>query len=367
MADADPEVDARHRLDEPATTRLVLLATSHRVAPGLLSRAAWQLLGTGDVVVGSADHPLARVLADEGVPVTVVEGSSTTQAARTLLDRALAASRPVVWLIGDDGDPGLAESLAPLMAGAADQGRSLELEVVHGSFDLPGARLLDLVSVMDRLRSPGGCPWDAEQTHRSLAPYLLEETYETLEAIESDDVDAVREELGDVLLQVVFHARLGEEDPDRPWSIDDVAAAIIAKLVRRHPHVFVTPQADVDGSAGGAALQPQVLTAEHVEASWEVLKATEKGRTSVLDGVPMTLPALALAAKLVGRAARTDLAVEVAEPDLPEDLSAEQLGLLLLGVASAALRRGLDAEAALREAARGFAGLVRMAESDRTG
>jgi len=206
--------------------------------------------------------------------------------------------------------------------------------------------------VMDRLRSPGGCPWDAEQTHRSLAPYLLEESYETLEAIESGEADPLREELGDLLLQVVFHSRIGEEDADRPWSVDDVAAGIVAKLVHRHPHVFAG-----DGS------QPP-LTAEDVEASWESLKAAEKGRTSVLDGVPMSLPALALATALVDRVAKAGLAVDVEEPDLPDDLTTEQLGLLLLGVASAARRQGLDAEAALREAARGFAGLVRLAESD---
>ena len=106
-----------------------------------------------------------------------------------------------------------------------------------GSYDLPGARLLDLVTVMDRLRSPGGCPWDQEQTHRSLATYLLEETYETLEAIEADPAH-LREELGDLLLQIVFHARIAEEDQVDAWSIDDVAAGIVDKLIRRHPHVF---------------------------------------------------------------------------------------------------------------------------------
>jgi len=341
-------------------TRLVLLATSHRVAPGLLTRDAWRALDTGELFASSADHPLARILGQDGLAVEVVASASAATVARTLLDRAGQSPRPVVWLSGDDGDPGLAEALAQLLAAAAEQGQAIELEVVHGSFDLPGARLLDVVAVMDRLRSPGGCPWDLEQTHRSLAPYLLEESYETLEAIESADVDSLREELGDLLLQVVFHARLGEEDPDRPWSVDDVAAGIVAKLVRRHPHVFDT--APADGAPEGAADAP--LTAEHVAASWEVLKAVEKGRTSALDGVPMALPALALAAKVVGRASKAGLPVDVEEPDLPDDLTSEQLGLLLLGVVSAARRQGVDAEAALREAVRGFAGLVRQAESD---
>ena len=336
----------------PGVTRLVLLTTSHRVAPGLLTRDAWRVLADGEILTGSVDHPLARILVDDGYAVDVVVAGSAAAVARELLDRAKRSHRPVVWLSGDDGDPGLADAMAPLLAAEADRGGSVELEVVHGSFDLPGARLLDLVAVMDRLRSPGGCPWDAEQTHRSLAPYLLEESYETLEAIESGEADPLREELGDLLLQVVFHSRIGEEDADRPWSVDDVAAGIVAKLVRRHPHVFAG-----DGS------QPP-LTAEDVEASWESLKAAEKGRTSVLDGVPMSLPALALATALVDRVAKAGLAVDVEEPDLPDDLTTEQLGLLLLGVASAARRQGLDAEAALREAARGFAGLVRLAESD---
>src|SRR5262249_2654819 len=158
-------------------------------------------------------------------------------------------------------------------------------------WDLPGARLLDLVAVMDRLRSPGGCPWDAEQTHRSLLPYLLEEAYETVEAVETDDLVGLREELGDLLLQVVFHARLGEEHPQQPWSADDVAAGIVDKLVARHPHVFGGP----DGA---------LATAEQVEGRWEEMKRAEKGRTSAVDGVPLDQPALALAAKLLGRAAR---------------------------------------------------------------
>ncbi len=116
-----------------------------------------------------------------------------------------------------------------------------------------GARILELVEVMDRLRSPGGCPWDARQTHRSLVEYLVEEAYETLEAIETDDDDGLREELGDLLLQVVFHARIGQENPENAWDIDDVAGGIVDKLIRRHPHVF-----------GGT----DALSAEQVETNW---------------------------------------------------------------------------------------------------
>jgi len=130
------------------------------------------------------------------------------------------------------------------------------------------------VAVMDRLRSPGGCPWDASQTHQSLARYLIEETYETIEAIETDNMALLREELGDLLLQVLFHARLAEElPPDERFSINDVAEDLVAKLVRRHPHVFgLTDVAD----------------ANEVNENWERLKIAEKGRTSAVDGVPLS-------------------------------------------------------------------------------
>ncbi len=146
------------------------------------------------------------------------------------------------------------------------------------SSDPVGSRLLDLVEVMDRLRSPGGCPWDAEQTHESLLRYLVEETYETVDAIEAGSSDGLREELGDLLLQVVFHARIAAENEG--WDVDDVATGIVDKLVRRHPHVF----SDVS-----------VADADEVRANWEVLKAAEKGRRSPAEGVPLGQPALSLA------------------------------------------------------------------------
>src|SRR5205085_4697881 len=217
-----------------------------------------------------------------------------------LLRRAAVAD--VVWLLAPDGDAGLTDELAKLLGNAADPP---EVELVAGSWDLAGARLLDLVAVMDRLRSPGGCPWDAAQTHRSLLPYLLEETYEAVEAVETDDLVGLREEMGDLLLQVVFHARLGEEHPDRPWSVDDVAAGIVDKLVSRHPHVFGGTQTSGD---------PAARTAEQVEESWEELKRAEKGRTSAVDGVPLGQPALALAAALVDRATRAGLDVPLPTP-----------------------------------------------------
>jgi XTP/dITP diphosphohydrolase len=189
--------------------------------------------------------------------------------------------------------------------------------------------LLRAAEVMDRLRSPGGCPWDAEQTHQSLAKYLLEETYETLEAIETGDMALLREELGDLLLQVLFHARLAEELPEgQRFSIDDVAGDLVDKLVHRHPHVFA---------------DTEVSGADEVNENWERLKAAEKGRASVVDGVPMGQPALALAAKLVSRAERAGV-----DPPVEGD----GIGERLLAVVREAVAAGVDPELALRQTAR---------------
>ena len=316
--------------------RLVLLSTSPRVAPGLMSSQAWSVLQGGRVLVGSPDHAALPYLEAADVPVEVVSQSSPRALAQRLVAEAVEHG-VVVWLVADDGDPDLGLALPAAVAAAPTPP---ELEMLPGSYDLPGAALLDLVAVMDRLRSPGGCPWDAKQTHESLVTYLVEEAYETIEAIETGDRDHLREELGDLLLQVVFHARIAAEDQESPWSIDDVAADIVAKLVRRHPHVF----ADV-----------QAPTAEHVEANWEVLKAAEKGRESSVDGVPTGLPALALAAKLMSRAAKAGVPVS-ADPD---DSS---FGGRLLRLVAEAQAAGADAEAELRAAARRYADAVRAAE-----
>lgn len=190
---------------------------------------------------------------------------------------------------------------------------------------MTGARLLDLVEVMDRLRRE--CPWDREQTHRSLARYLLEETYEALEAIETGDAAHLCEELGDLLLQVVFHARVSAEAPGG-FDIDDVAGGIVDKLVHRHPHVF-------------AGLE--VADAEEVHRNWEALKATEKRRTSPVEGVPVALPALMYADKVAGRLERAGAAVTA-----PGDA----LGERLLGLVLEARAAGLDPEQELRDAVR---------------
>ena len=202
---------------------------------------------------------------------------------------------------------------------------------------VPGTGLLDAVATMDRLRSPGGCPWDAEQTHESLRQYLVEECYELLDAIEDGDRPALREELGDVLLQVLFHARIAQESPADSFSIDDVAASLVAKLVGRHPHIF----------AGG---DPAVRDADTQQVRWEELKQEEKRRESSVDGVAMGQPALALAAKLVQRTARAGL---------PEDLLPPAA---LFAEAASVKLAGKDPEVELRELARRFADDVRAAE-----
>ena len=161
---------------------------------------------------------------------------------------------------------------------------------------MAGKELLRLVEVMDRLRSPGGCPWDAEQTHQSLVKYLLEESYEFIDAIDTDDRAGMREELGDVLLQVYFHSRIAQEHPSDPFTIDDVAGAIADKLISRHPHVF----ADLEVSG----------TDEIIE-NWEAIKAREKGRTSAVDGIAMSQPALPLVAKIIYRAEKYNVPLDL--------------------------------------------------------
>ncbi|MFI1378920.1 MazG family protein [Embleya sp. NPDC020886] len=347
--------------DSPASAppaRLVLLAGTHRVAPGLLSWPAWHTLReaagtpTGCVLTADADHPQLPYLREAGVEVEIVDLDTGPGAlARRLLERARTGL--VVWLAATDDDPGLGPALARVAAGDQDTEPIPEIELLPGAWDLPGARLLDLVAVMDRLRSPGGCPWDAEQTHESLARYLVEETYELVDAIDSGDREHLREELGDVLMQVFFHARVAEEDEADPFSIDDVAGGIVDKLISRHPHVFADVEAD---------------TPEAVEANWDALKAAEKSdRDSALDGVAASQPALALAAKYLSRTRKAGLTVPT--PELPTAFAddaytgPEAIGDLLLAVTELAARRGVDAEIALRAATLRHGDRVRAAEA----
>jgi XTP/dITP diphosphohydrolase len=207
--------------------------------------------------------------------------------------------------------------------------------------DQPGARLLDVVALMDRLRSPGGCPWDAKQTHASLMPYLLEEAYEVYDALERGDVEHLREELGDLLLQVVFHARIASETG---WGIDEVAGDLVDKLVRRHPHVFAGASAD------------------DLEGSWEALKAAEKGRVSVTEGVPIGQPALSLAAKLQRRAARIGAPVPAGAAVSPGQGPEQALGAELWDLVARCAEQGVDPEVALRAVAREFRDRLAAAE-----
>lgn len=324
------------------TGRVVLLVTSPRLPAGLLTAQAW------DVV---RQHPVLAPAENDQVTALRAAGASVTVGPATAADLLAAVDEhgTVVWLAGPAGDEDLARDLGLRLA--REPGRA-ELELLYGSWDPPGARLLDVVTVMDRLRSPGGCPWDAEQTHASLAPYLLEEAYEAHDAIESGDLAALREELGDVLLQVAFHARLAEEHPDDVrWSVDDVAGDLVAKLVRRHPHVFA---------------ETSVSGVEEVHANWEQIKRAEKARASAMDGIVLGQPALALAAKVLSRARRHG--VDVAAPGAPPvPADAAGLGELLLGIVAAAQAAGLDPEGALRRAALGYAAEVRRVEKERAG
>ena len=314
--------------------------TSPRVAPGLLSWPAWQALASASSVLVPAGHPQLPALDEAGIGYRVVDDADV---------ELPAVDGVVVWLPEPGAEP-------PLPPGA---------RLLHGSADLPGARFLDLVATMDRLRVE--CPWDARQTHASVAPHLLEEPYEALEALESGDEQAFCEELGDVLLQVVFHARIAAERTDgTSFTVDDVADGIAAKLVRRHPHVF----ADV-----------AVSGAEDVNRNWDEIKREEKRAkaarrgesadgaepASALDGVPFGQPALALTAQLQRRAERAGVPAELADLDgdacpLPDG----DLGHDLFRLVAKARAEGLDPETELRAAARRFRDIVHAWERSRS-
>jgi XTP/dITP diphosphohydrolase len=321
-------VDDSPRPPASRAGRLVVLATSARVAPGLLSARAWDALRDASAVLtGWPDHPQLPALAGAGIDCRVVADSDPGSLAG-LLDREVAAatSGGVIWLAAPDGwltAPGDGPAGAGGRSGAGDgheatgallaalgalRGGGPEVELLPGSYDLPGARLLDLVATMDTLRVH--CPWDAKQTHETLAPHLIEESYEALEALEDGDQAALREELGDVLLQVAFHARVAAERTDGTgYTIDDVADGIVAKLVRRHPHVFGTVE---------------VSGADEVKQNWDAIKAAERASAhgtpgSALDGVPFGQPALALAAQLQRRAERAGVPARLIAAAAPDD------------------------------------------------
>jgi len=318
--------------------RVVLVETSD-LLPGLLPFQAWDALATADVVMlrDPATHPSASALHLAGLDLVALDPTPLERGdllltrpgdpddrrlAKSLVAAARAQGR-VVYLL-DDGERGLAPALAGMVAE-----HDVEIELVFLAQLPRGTELLRAVGVMDRLRDPdGGCPWDLEQDHHSLARYLVEETYELLDAVASEDDRDVMEELGDVLLQVLFHARIAAER--HAFGIDDVAQGLVDKLVRRHPHVF----AGVEG----------VDDAEAVQRNWDRLKAEEKGGRGPLDGIPAGMPGLALLDALLRRVRRLGMMPEdrtVVVADLRATLAA--LESLDAGTGAADAAEGADA------------------------
>lgn len=315
-------------MSEPG--RLTLLVGTHRVAPGLLSRSAWAELDAADhVMAADLAGPLPAALAETGLAVDLEPAADPAQRARALSD--LADDSVVVWLPSQDGDPGLTDALA-LELSRRDQPPAIE--VLVGSWDLAGSRVLDAVAVIDLLRTPGGCAWTAEQTHQSLVRFLVEEAYEAVDAIENGTPEEVVDELGDVLFQVLFHARLGQEE-DPAYDIDDVAGGLVDKLVRRNPHVF----------AAGTARTPQEIAEQ-----WEQIKAQERAARPA-GRAPVDLPPLENAIRVVAASRRTGGDASLREALGRTDAEAD-LGTRLLELVRQADAAGLDAGAELRAAVR---------------
>ncbi len=212
------------------------------------------------------------------------------------------------------------------------------------SADTPFRTIEDLLAVVQRLRDQGGCPWDREQTHASLRPNLLEESYEALEALDLGDTDALAEELGDLLVQVTFHADIARRAGE--WTLEDVVAGVVDKLVRRHPHVF-----DEDG--------PALETAEQVSQQWDALKSKEPGRDSITNGLPTAMPALAYTAALQRRAGRAGLPVPAGDDIEPSEAAA---GRQLFEAVARIQASGIDPEVALRSEALRYRDRIKRTE-----
>ncbi len=324
------------------TRRVVALVTSAHLPAGLLTDAAWRLARTHGVFA-AAPSATVTALGEAGVVVALEPAVSADSAGLArLLD--LTDAQVAVRLTDPD-------EVSALLAAARSRG--VTLEVCHGSWDPPGTRLLEVVAVMDRMVSPGGDEWKRQQTHQTLARYLLEESYEAIDAIDAHDLDALREELGDVLLQVVLHARLAQET-DGGWTIDDLATELTDKLVRRNPHVF----------AG-----VEVSGVDEITENWERIKRVEKGRMSIMDGIALGQPALALAEKIISRVRRADAVLPEPPATDVSDLidravvDDATLGATLLALVAAGHERGLNAEAALRRVALAYAATVRGVEA----
>lgn len=342
--------------------RLVLIDTSDEL-PGLLPLHAWSaLMATELVVVADEAHPFVAHLDVAGLRWQAVPPDAGSLARTDLLGAAdPAQTARADWVVGRAREVGeLAYLFGPADGDAATRTMGLqaanagvEVEVVYFGVRPKGTRLLQLVAVEERLRGEDGCPWDREQTHDSLMRYGIEEMHELAEAVATGDHEAIREELGDVLLQVVFHAQIAEDE--ERYDIDAVAGDIADKLVRRHPHVFG------DESAGDAA---------SVMSRWDELKAAEKAeRAGPFDGVVEAQPAVALVEALQQRAAKLDVETPDAagllerarrrldglpvDPGGSGEVDAE-LGDAMAELIALAGRCGVDPEQALRRSAHRF-------------
>jgi XTP/dITP diphosphohydrolase len=343
-------------------SRRVALVETSEALPGLLPFQSWDVLGTADVVLlrDPDSHPSAPHLYAAGLELERLEpaalersdldltrpGAPEDRRIAKALARRAARDGQAVYLLGPED-----ERLAPALAGLAVE-QDLEIELVFLAQQPAGTELLGLVEVMRRLRDPdGGCPWDLQQDHASLTRYLVEETYELIDAIETGQDTDLQEELGDVLLQVVFHAQVAHDR--RAFGIDDVARGIVDKLVRRHPHVFA------DGDA---------RTPEEVQTNWDRLKTAEKARQGPFEGVPALLPGLHLLDTLQRKASKRGFdAADTA--DASEQVHARLAGLaaaasaehreaaygeLLAAVVGLGRQLGVDPETAARGAGRRF-------------
>ena len=351
-------------------------------APDLLPLEAWQALAQPHLFLAPGDE-LGLRLADAEMPFNILEEAAperlkseprpgrgpelkmlvsahkhgeTSAGAKAVADRLSDLAREhgeVTFVLPREHG----EEVTRAVLEVALSGQP-EVEVVMGR-SARGARLLELVRVMARLRGPDGCPWDREQSHETLVKYLLDETYELIEAIESSAPGHIAEELGDLLLQVVFHAQMAADAGS--FDVDDVAGGIVTKLVTRHPHVF--GDVEVEG-------------ATEVVTNWEVIKDHEKGRTSVLEGVPEALPALAYTTKLQKRASK--IGFDWDGPKGPADTVREKLdamdaahadeiesevGDLIFAAVALARQFGVDPETALRRTAKKFRDRLAYMES----
>ena len=336
-----------------AARPVYLLDREHPSVPALeVGEIAWEVLG-----VGEDTGPAGRDLLLVGQGIDAEQVATARRQAGALL--GLAAERGSATLLLPPAGDGV---LVQMVSDRAAR-QHIEVEAVYPLGEPKGAALLDLVATQARLRGPGGCPWDHEQTHASLARHLVEEVYEVLDAIEEGEggPDHLREELGDLLMQVVFHAQIAEDAGQ--FDVDAVARGITEKLVRRHPHVF----GDVEVGSTGEVLR-----------NWEVIKREQEGRTDPLAGIPSALPALQLAAKLQKRVAESGVARpgpdgaeatgagaldevtgalgEVAAAEGAEQVE-RSVGALLFAVVALARERGVEPEAALRRTARRFRAL----------